>query len=85
MIQINKRWGIRTSGTNAVSLCKSIMVKGEKRWNDEYYFANIPQALNKLVDMAVMRGLDKGSWDAVISELEQTRAEISAVREALKG
>ena len=61
------------------------MVKGEKEWRDMWFFNDVPTALEKLVDMAVLRGLDKGTWKDVISEVQATRAEISAVKELLKG
>lgn len=84
MIQINKKWGVKRS-KYCVSLCKSFMVKGEKEWRDMFFYNDIPAALEKLVDMSVLRGLDQGSWESVISELQAVRGEISAVRGLLKG
>ena len=84
MIQINKRWAIRKSKM-AICLSKSIKVQGEVKWIDQYYFSDIPAALDKLVDIAVLKGLDRGSWQAVVDEVKAARAEISNVRTALKG
>ena len=84
MIQINKRWGIRT-GNMSVCLCKSFMVKGEKEWRDMYHYADINQALERLIDFAIMRGIDQGSWESVIAEVRQTRGEIEAIKKILKG
>lgn len=83
MIQINKRWAVKRSKM-AVSLCKSYKVKGELEWREMYFFSNIPQALEKLVDMAVLRGLDKGSWKDVITEVQAVRADILAVQRQLQ-
>lgn len=84
MIQINKRYGIRRSKM-CVSICKSFMVKGNKEWRDMWFFTDVPAALEKFIDMAVLRGLDKGSWTDVINEVKAARAEITAIKEILKG
>jgi len=83
MIQINKRYAIKPN-KSAVALCKSYMVKGKKEWREVGYYNDIPGALDKLSHLAVLRGIDQGSWEAVISELEQLRVEISAIRDALQ-
>lgn len=84
MIQINKRWAIRKSKM-ALCLCQSQKRHGEIIWIDRYFFSKVADALEKLVDMAILRGIEKGSWEDVVSEVKQTRAEISHVREALNG
>lgn len=68
----------------AICLAKSFKVKGEVEWRDQYFFSDVPAAIDKLVDIAVLRGLDKGSWQAVVDEIKAARADISAIREQLK-
>lgn len=84
MIQINRRWAIKRSKM-AVSLCKSLKVKGKIEWREQYYYSDVPAAMEKLIDIAVLRGIDKGSWQAVVDEINAVRADISAIKESLKG
>jgi predicted nucleic acid-binding OB-fold protein len=85
MIQINRSYGIRTGVANtSITLCKSHEKKGEIIWIDIAYFNDLYQALDKLVNLAVLKGIDRGSWRAVVEEVAKARRDINDIKEKLK-
>jgi hypothetical protein len=58
------------------SICFRYIYKGKSSWRAEYYFTDMDQLFKKLVNLAIVDGINEGSWASVGRRVEETKAMI---------
>ena len=76
MIQLNDDMAIKADNRN-FSVCFRRKKHGKEVWTPEFYFTDLDHLLNKLVNLAIARGINEGSWEAVRNRVDETKAMIS--------
>jgi hypothetical protein len=76
MIQITEDIGIRAD-RRCFSLCFRRQKKGKEVWEAESYFSDLDHLFRKLINLAVVAGVNEGSWEAVSKDNAEMKAAIS--------
>jgi hypothetical protein len=73
MIQLNGDMAIKAD-KRSFSICFRRNKHGKEVWASEFYFTDLDHLLSKLVNLAIARGIDEGSWEAVRRRVDETKA-----------
>ena len=71
MIQITANYAI-DANMSCFTICKKGKRKGKTSWEPEFYFTSLEHVFQKLISLAVARGIEKGSWEHVWREVSET-------------
>lgn len=72
MIELTKNYAI-SADTRCFTICRRRTKKGKSIWEAEFYFTSLEHVFEKLVTLAIVKGIQKGSWEDVLKEVIETK------------
>ena len=72
MIKITDNYAVKAD-TRCFTICKKGIRKGKATWEPEFYFTSLEHVFQKLISLAMVEGIQKGSWQDVAKEVFETK------------
>ena len=82
MIIISKEYALKAD-QRCFTICKKGKREGKASWEPEFYFTDLNHVFQKLISLAIVKGVNKGSWDEVKKEVKKTREMIESKMDIL--
>jgi len=75
MIKINDDLAVKAN-KRSFNLCVPVKKGGKLVWQQTYFFTDLNQLFKKVINLALAKGIQDGSWETVAKRLEEVKKDI---------